>query len=87
MLAHGTPCGRREQAVSAHPALVQLIEMIAAVAREKLVAALSGEHHLDLARGQAGNDIQGDAGRPGDGFVFVPDEIGEGVEEIRSCRA
>src|ERR1035441_2568295 len=36
----------------------------------------------DVLRGEFGNEVERDAGRPGDGLVFVPDEARQCVEKV-----
>ena len=70
------------QLVGFRGAHIQLGPAIAFIAAEEFVAAFAGEHDFHLGGGQLGHEMQRNAGRPGDGFVFVPDERGQGIEEI-----
>ncbi len=52
------------------------------VARQHFVAAFAGQNHLDVLGGEARNEIQRDARRMRERFVFVPDEARQRVEEL-----
>ena len=57
-------------------------DSIAVIAEEELVGPLAGEHHLDMLPCQAGDKVQRYAGGERDGFVFMPDEMGQGFEKL-----
>ena len=82
LVANGGTHGFGQEAVEAQPALVHGVKAVAGVAAEHLVAAFAGEHHLDVFPGQFRDEIERDAGGPGDGLVFMPDQAGQRVEEI-----
>ncbi len=52
------------------------------IAGQVLVAALAGQHHLDVLGGEHGDGVERDTRGVGDRLVFVPDEAREPVEEL-----
>ena len=74
--------GAGQDAVEAQPALVHGVVAVAGVAAEHLVAAFAGEDDGDVFAGQLGNEVERDAGGPGDGLVLMPDEARQRVEEV-----
>ena len=74
--------GAGQDAIEAQPALIHRVMAVAGVAAEHFVAAFAGEDDGDVFPGQLGNEVERDAGGPGDGLVFMPDEARQGVEEV-----
>ena len=55
---------------------------VSRITAEHFVAAFAGEDDGDMLPGQLGNEVERDAGRPGDGLVLMPDEARQGIEEV-----
>src|SRR5581483_8155091 len=71
-----------EQSVDLSPTAVDPVKVVPRVAAEQFVAAFAGEDYFDVARSKFGNEVQRNTRRPGDRLVLVPDEAGQGIEEI-----
>ena len=74
-------------AIGGGEALVAVVVTVALITGEEFVGALAGENYGDMLAGEAADEIERNAGGPGDGFVFVMNELGESAEEIGRAHA
>ena len=58
---------------------------VTVIAKEQFIRTLAAHNDLDMSRGQARQEVEGDARRKGNRFILLPYEPWKRVEEFPGC--